>query len=374
MLIGLNLLHANIGIGGGWNYIKGLVFALGEYDKENEYICYCTEDSESLVPHKPNFIKKKAKFSGKNRFKRILYENTILQIQAKNDRLDCMHWFANTLGFFCTNPSVVTIFDMLMYEIPQSFSAIHQVYSKAMLPRSVRSANVIAPISHSTAKAIARVLKGDRARMVIIPPMIADEFRPVSTKQVDIFRANYELPDKFWLYVSHFHPYKNHSRLFKAYAQLKACGMNHWPLVLRGEKNGADDLIARLLNEAGIKEDIIWLPRLNDGEMPILFSSASALIFPSTYEGAGIPVMEAMACGCPVAASRIPTNLEFAGDAALLFDPNRVEAITEAMLRFASDTGLRTKHKLLGLEKVKKLRPKSIAELTVTAYRKACKK
>jgi glycosyltransferase involved in cell wall biosynthesis len=145
-------------------------------------------------------------------------------------------------------------------------------------------------------------------------------------------------------------------------------------LVLRGEKNGADDLIARLLDEAGITKDIIWLPRLNDGEMPILFSSASALIYPSTYEGAGIPVMEAMACGCPVAASRIPTNLEFAGDAALLFDPKRVEAITEAMLRFANDTGFRTKHKLLGLEKVKKLRPRRIAELTVSAYQKACKK
>ena len=85
MLVGLNLLHANIGIGGVWNYINGLMAALGEYDQDNVYICYCTAESECLVPQKPNFLKKKATFSGKNRLKRILYENTVLPIQAKKD-------------------------------------------------------------------------------------------------------------------------------------------------------------------------------------------------------------------------------------------------------------------------------------------------
>ena len=84
--------------------------------------------------------------------------------------------------------------------------------------------------------------------------------------------------------------------------------------------------------------------------------------------------MEAMACGCPVAASRIPTSLEFASDAALLFDPTRVEAITEAMQRFGSDTALRAKHREIGFLKIEKLRACNIAELFMSAYRKACKK
>lgn len=286
MLVGLNLLHANIGIGGVWNYIKGLMVALGEYDQENEYICYCTVESESLVPQKPNFLKKKAKFSNKNRLKRIFYENSVLPILAKKDRLDCLHWFANTLGFFCPIPSVVTIYDIFIYEISKSFSIAHHVYLKTMLPRTVRLANVLAPMSQSTANAVARILKGDRARMVVIPPIVADEFRPASKELVCNFRAKYRLPDEFWLYVAHFYPHKNHARLFQAYAQMKTCVTKYWPLVLRGEKIGADDLIARLLDKNEITEDVIWLPRLSDGEMPLLFSSASALVFPSTNEGA----------------------------------------------------------------------------------------
>ena len=373
MLVGLNLLHANIGIGGVWSYIKGLMNALGEYDQDNEYICYCTVESECLVPQKSNFLKKKVKFSNKNRLKRILYENSVLPIIAKKDRLDCLHWFAKTLGFFCPVPSVVTIYDIFIYEISENFSIAHQVYLKTMLPRTVRLANVLVPMSQSTADAVARILKGDRARMVVIPPIVADEFRPVTKELVGIFRAKYGLPEEFWLYVAHFYPHKNHARLFQAYAQMKACGTNSWPLVLRGEKNGADDLIARMLDENGLTEDVIWLPRLSDGEMPLLYSSASALVFPSTNEGGGIPVMEAMACGCPVAASRIPTNLEFATDAALLFDPMRVEMIRDAMQRFGSDTEFREKHRQLGLVKVEKLRPRSIAKLLMSAYQKACK-
>ena len=373
MLIGLNLLHANIGIGGGWNYIKGLVSALGEYDKANKYIGYCTDESECLVPVKTNFSKKKVKFSGTNRIMRIIYENTVLPILAKNDGIDCLHWFANTLGFFCPVFSVVTIADMLMYERPKSFSAIHQVYLRAMLPRTVKTADILAPISQSTANAVASILNGDLARMVVIPPIISEEFRPVSYEQTEVFRAKYRLPNKFWLYVAHYHPYKNHSRLFRAYAQMKTVETNYWPLVLRGEKNGAENEIKRLLNETGIAEDTIWLPRLGNEEMPLLYSSASALVFPSTYEGAGIPVMEAMACGCPVTASRIPTNIEFAGDAAMLFDPHRIEMITDALLRVGRDRELRERYRQLGLKKVEGLRPRRIAELTVSCYQKACR-
>jgi glycosyltransferase involved in cell wall biosynthesis len=372
MKVGLNLLHANIDIGGVWEYIKGIMSTLSEYDHQNEYICYCTHESESLVPLQSNFSKKIIGFSGKNRLKRILYENTLLPIQLKKDKLDCLHWFANTLGFLCNIPSVVSIYDVLVYQNFTDFSLAKRTYLKHMLPRTVKLASVLAPMSQSTATALNKILGADPASMVVIPPVISEFFKPASESSQMGFLTKYGLPREFWLYVAHFYPHKNHERLFQAYARMKSNGVNNWPLVLRGDKNGADDFISKLLEENEIKDDVIWLPRLGDGEMPLLYSSASALVFPSTYEGGGMPVIEAMACGCPVAASRIPTNLEFSGDSALLFDPLDVQAIANAMCQFAIDGNLREKYRQLGLARVHYLRPKNIFRLIEFAYQKAC--
>jgi glycosyltransferase involved in cell wall biosynthesis len=371
MIVGLNLLHANIEIGGVWDYIKGILTTLGEYDHRNEYICYCTPESECLVPLQSNFSKKIIGFSNKNRLKRILYENTMLAIQSKRDKIDCLHWFANTLGFFCSAPSVVSIYDVLIYESSTDFSLAKRAYLKYMLPRTVKSASVLAPMSQSTATSVARILGANPTSMVVIPPVISEAFKPASAESKMEFRTKYGLPREFWLYVAHFYPHKNHERLFQAYARLKSTGVNRWPLVLRGDRKGADDHIIKLLNENEIKDDVIWLPRLRDEEMPLLFSVASALVFTSMYEGGGMPVMEAMACGCPVTASRIPTNLEFSGDAALLFDPLDVESITDAMHQFAKNPKLREKHQQLGLERVQYLRPHNIYKLVNLAYQKA---
>ena len=111
MRIGLNLLHAHYGIGGGWNYIKYLVKALGDYDAANEYVAYCTNASLDIVPDRPNFVRRLVGIQGTNRVTRIFYEQTALQLRAKWDRLDCMHWFANTVGLVNLVPGLGTFYD-----------------------------------------------------------------------------------------------------------------------------------------------------------------------------------------------------------------------------------------------------------------------
>ena len=116
---------------------------------------------------------------------------------------------------------------------------------------------------------------------------------------------------------------------------------------------------------------MIWLPRLSDGEMPILYSAATALVFPSLFEGGGIPVMEAMGCGCPVVASDIPTTREFAGDAASLFNPLDVESIVNAMQIFQSDSSIRHTYRERGLKKADEYRPQQIFHAIINAYKTA---
>jgi glycosyltransferase involved in cell wall biosynthesis len=368
MLIGLNLLHAHKGVGGVWNYIESLVKALGDYGHQHQFICYCTTESEPLVPEQPNFEVKKTAFSSTNRLLRILYENTVLPIHINRDNIDCLHWFANTLGFFCSPQSIVTIYDIMVYEKPDDYSTFHRIYLKNMIPRTVRLATMLAPMSNSTAEAISRRFNQYSTRQAIIPPIINNNFKEASQEKTELFKRKYDLPDKFWLYVAHFYPHKNHARLFKALAYLKAQCSKYWPLVLRGDKKDQENVIERYLAENHIMEDVIWLPRLNVAEMPLLYSSATALVFPSTFEGGGIPVMEAMACGCPVIASRIPTNIEFAGDAALLCDPLLVDSITSAMKRFTIDSELRASYKKRGLSAAAKLRPHMVAQTLLGAY------
>lgn len=369
MRVGLNLLHSHPNIGwGAWNYIGSLLQALGEYDQSNDYVAYCTSLSEVLVPHKPNFRMVSVGINGENRVQRVLYENTLLQWRARKDRLDCMHWFAATQAIFSAVPGVVTVYDLRMFNDPKDYPLAYRIYLKSMIPFGVQKAAVVTPMSQSTANSLTRVLGTSPDRMKVIPLPIGGRFKPASAEQVAGLRGKYALPEKFWLYVARFSPHKNHERLFKAYARLKAWDAGTWPLVLRADLFDREDLFRNLLAENGIQDDVIWLPRMDDEELQVLYSAAASLIFPSTYEGGGLPLAEAMACGCPAVASDIPTTREFAGEAALIFDPMSVDAIAEAMTIMAGHADLRTHYKTLGIEKAREFAPDRVAAKLLQAY------
>jgi len=282
-----------------------------------------------------------------------------------------MHWFANTQGLFNAKAGIVTVHDLLMFNDPSAYRILSRIYYRFMIARTVKNAVCLVPISETTAKELSRRFSVPDKRMCIVCNVLDDDFGPATSTEVDRFKQKYCLPQQFWLYVAHYYPHKNHQRLFKAYAKLKSQQSTTWPLVLRGDKNGEDELIKRMLKKSGILNDVIWLPNLPDREMPVLFSSASALVFPSLFEGLGIPIMEAMACGCPVVASNIPTTREFAGDAALLFNPLEIGSIVKSMQMFQSDSSIRYKYRQLGLKKAEKYRPQRIFSTIMSAYKTA---
>lgn len=319
MRVGLNLLHAQPGIGGGWNYIEELLAALAHCDTENEYVAFVTGASESLVPPNRNFERVPVRIRSASRAWRVAYESTMLQVLAKRRNLDCMHWFSATHGWFNSVPSAVTFYDMHAFLDLARFPFAKRRYLQAAMRRTVRDAQVLLPISHSTAADLCGLLGARQERITVIPPVVPSTFRVAVREHLPEFRRRYGLPEQYWLYVAHYYPHKNHCTLLRVYRRLRDSGMPAWPLVLRGDPMGAEREIEAALSELRLRDSVLQLPPLPRVELPRLYAAASALVFPSVYEGAGMPVLEAMSCGCPVAASETPANREFAGDAALYF-------------------------------------------------------
>ncbi len=372
MRIGLNLLHAMPEIGGGWYYISRLVRALGENDRENSYVAFVTNKSVEIVPQVGNFEIVQIGINPVSRVERVLYENTRLQMAAWKYRLDLMHWFANTLSVLNSIPGVVTVYDLQVFENPHSFPWMQRTYLVNMFSHTIRRAALLLPMSEATAHSLCTILKACSERLRVIPAIIDGSFQPISDEKVNELRRKYSLPKQFWLYVAHFYPHKNHLRLVQSYHNLKLKGFTPWPLLLRGDDHGDEKEIRRLVRELGLEKDVRFLSHLNEAELAGLYSAATAMVFPSLYEGGGMPILEAMACGCPVIAANIPAVREFAGEAASFFDPKDTASIEEAMSSFQlNGPKVRWKMRCAGLERCGEFRPRLVAYKLLKAYARA---
>ena len=341
MRIGLNLLHAMPEIGGVWNYISSLVKGIDEHDTVNTYIAYVTKKSASMLPENSRFVPVLINIDPVVRAKRVIYENTVLQVLARKHKLDCMHWFANTQAILNTVPGVVTVYDLQPFLKLNEWSLVKRIYLQWMISNSVRKAPVLLPMSYATAQDLERVLHADPSRMTVIHAILGKNFVRGREEDISSFRVRYGLPYRFWVYVAHFYPHKNHRRLLEAFRILREDGFSPWPLVLRGDDHGEEDAVRKTIREFRLEDQVIFLPRMEAKELPILYSTATALVFPSLFEGGGIPVIEALACGCPVLAANIPATREYAGSAANYFDPSGTSSIVRAISEFQSDLGLR---------------------------------
>jgi glycosyltransferase involved in cell wall biosynthesis len=252
---------------------------------------------------------------------------------------------------------------------PTEVSRSKKLYLREMERYTCHHAEVLAPVSQATAEVAVRLFGVEGNGITIVPNPIDDMFCPASANEVKDFREREKLPSQFWLYVAHPYPHKNHARLFAAYKKLREGWECTWPLVLRGDNARGNEMLNQVAADLGIAESVIWLPRLSSEDMARLYSAATAMIFPSLYEGCGIPILEAMACGCPVTASDISTTKEFGGDATLMFDATSVDAMTGAMRQFFEDPALRESCSTKGLIKAEQYSSKNIAGRLLAAYR-----
>jgi glycosyltransferase involved in cell wall biosynthesis len=253
-------------------------------------------------------------------------------------------------------PRVVSLLDVQHHELSQMFSALERRFRAWAYDGAARDADVVVTISEHAAAGIARFAGVPPERIRAIPLGVDhDRFRPGGPAGGD------GLPERYVVYPANFWPHKNHERLLEAWRRVEDPSL--W-LVLTGQPYGRE----ALLDGA---ERVRHLGHVEATAMPALLRGARAMVFPSLFEGFGLPPLEAMACGTPVAASDRGALGEVCGDAALAFDPEDTAAIAAAIARIVEDEPLRADLRARGLERAARFTWRACAEAHLEAYRAA---
>lgn len=273
-----------------------------------------------------------------NRTARIAWEQAVWPARARRDGLTLMHSMAFATPRLAPCPVVVTIYDLSFITTPESFPAAQRRYLMAETAYSCRHAARLIAISESGRRDLERIYGVEPERIDVVVPGVGDAYRPLPPDDVAAFRRRAGLPDTFILHVGTLQPRKNLPTLVEALARLNRPEV---ALVLVGGKGWEYDAIFQRVNALGLAERVRFAGYVDDDEMPLWYNAAAVLAFPSRYEGFGMPIVEALACGVPVVAAGASSLPEAGGDLALYFDPEDAGELAARLAAALDDPALR---------------------------------
>lgn len=264
-------------------------------------------------------------------------------------------------------PYVVTLEDIMPLVVRESMprAASRMMYRVLNLAAARKAAGVIT-LSHASAVDIERVLGLPSTKIAVIVLASAPEFCPRGEAEITSLRGRLNLPERYALYIGSNKPHKNLARLVRAWASVSVDAS----LVIAGHWEPGFPEVKQLVQHLNLNERVVFIENVSTQELPVLMSSARVFVFPSLYEGFGLPPLEAMSCGTPVVCSNTSSLPEVVGDAALLFNPIQVDEIAAALTRVLEDEALRDKLRERGLERAKLFSWERTAQETWQVYRK----
>ncbi len=290
------------------------------------------------------------------------------------DRLDLYHGTNFKMHTTGRCGGVVTIHDLWLDRYPQySPKTFGQQASFRRTRKTALKARRVITVSEHSARDIHELYGVPRERIAVIPNAVSADFCPAPrTAEWTALRVRLGIPEgRFLLFVGGADPRKNHEAAAKAFA-LIADRYRGLSLVLVGDIRHRFADMADTVRAQGIGSHTVCTGRLPIEEIRLLYAHAAALLFPSIYEGFGMPVLEAMACGTPVITSKTTSLPEVAGDAALLVDPRNAEALADAAMRLLDDEGLQARLRAKGLQRAAQFTWERSAAMTVALYRELC--
>jgi glycosyltransferase involved in cell wall biosynthesis len=339
--IGVNALYLIPGgVGGTEIYLRQLLTALAGIDAANEYFVFTNlETGADLVPRQANFQWKPQAVHARFRPARIAWEQIVLPLEVSRYRLNVLFNPGFTAPAFAFCPCVTVFHDLQHKRHPEHFRWFDLPFWRLLLWLSAHRSGKLIAVSEATRADLLRFYRLPADRVVVIHHGVETAFFELDRKPIE----------SYVLCVSTLHPHKNLERLIRVYARRS----RDYRLVLAGMRGFHTRTLEALIEQLGLTGSVQltgWLPR---EELYRLYQRALAFVYPSTFEGFGMPVLEALASGIPVACSDIPVLREVAGEAALFFDPLDEDAIDASLARIVSDAALRSQLAAAGRERAR---------------------
>lgn len=292
---------------------------------------------------------------GTNVLRRVLYEHHSLPRLCRDHDVDAALFFGAVMPLRLSVPGVLLINDLQPWHYPENFTWYKRLYLRTLVPPSARHAEAVVTISHYSKSDIVQLLDIPPAKVEVVPLSGPDYGRIDDETIIAAICEKYHLPRRYLMCLASSYPHKNLDTLVEAYAVYLGSRPNSdLHLALLGMPRGAHRNIREAAERLGVDERVHQPGRIAEEDLPALYSGAEAFVFPSKFEGFGMPVLEAMACGTPVASSNATALPEIYGDAALEFDPEDIQQIAAAIDRITENGALRQKLVQRGYEQVKK--------------------
>ncbi len=381
MKIVLNALaFAPARMGGGETYFRNLVSSLQEVDTFNDYYLICNErhvDSFHLL--NPRFRTLECRYSKPSPLwylrAAIRHVTPVDILEPYMNGLDgdiIHHPFSILQPINHNKPSVLTFHDMQHEFYPEYFSSYALKARKKLWKPSAEQATRIIAISAYVKECLVEHYGIDQDRIDVVYNGYNPQFRRMDKPGIlESVRSRYGLHKPFMYYPAATWPHKNHKKLLAALKTMKEKYRFDGQLVLSGIAMQANDEVLKEIGRLGLRDDVIVLGLLPYVDLPCLYNLARLMVFPSKYEGFGIPLIEAMACGCPVACSDVTSIPEVVGEAAITFDPASVEEMAQKVWKLWSEESLLRDAKSKGFDRCKQFSWDTMARQTIHVYEKA---
>jgi glycosyltransferase involved in cell wall biosynthesis len=329
-----------------------------QLDKDNKFIVYYNDFlADDLKETPANFLSKRLKWPF-----RKFWTHLRLGFELLKRPVD-KFFASNAVPLFTRGEVIATVHDLGFLKNPELYHPIERIYQKVSHRLTISKADKIIAPSQATKKDIIKFYPQAKAKIqVIYHGWAHDDFKEISDVHKEKIKDKYNLPENFILYIGRLEAKKNISNLIKAYQKTN----REWPLVLAGRPgNYGYQEIEKLATSEDLKNDVIILGYVSQKNYIRLLGSASLFMFPSKFEGFGIPILEAMGAGLPVLCSDLPVLREIAGEAALFFNPDDVEDIQNKMERVIKDVNLQKELIAKGQERCQRFSWETTARQTL---------